>query len=161
MSSDLSDCLFLAYPTEIAETYYIASSLSKAPTGKLYSQFNNYKSKMSLVGLCLRRSRNSNANSSTATTSNIEFESIDIKEEKMEAGSIDYNLLDVVKSSDWSDINFFKNCWKSTYDQRQEIFSQMNTLDYLALFPYTIQSDVGYELVCILFLFFKYNDFTL
>lgn len=109
---------------------------------------------MSLVGLCSRRSRNSNvANSSKP--SNIMFEAIDIKEEEVEAGSIHFNLLEVVKSSDWSDISYFKNCWMGTYEQRQEIFSQTNTLDYLTLFPYMLQSDVGYELVRNNLLYFK------
>ena len=101
---------------------------------------------MSLVGLCSRRSRNSNvANSSKQSNTN--FESIDIKEETVEAGLVHFNLLEVVKSADWSDISYFKNCWNGTYEQRQEIFAQTNTLEYLALFPYTLQSDVGYELV--------------
>lgn len=52
-----------------------------------------------------------------------------------------------MKSHDWSNQENFKECWNETYDQRQEMLSQMTTIDYITTFPYTLQSDTGYEIV--------------
>lgn len=129
----------------------MGSGGSKAPTGKLYSQYNNYKSKLNHVGLCTRRSK-TNPNASVSSSSSLVQEHIpalnyiEIKEEKVEEIQInDINYMDIVRSSEHCDDQNFFECWEATYEHRQEMLNSMTTFEYIASFPYLFKSDVGFE----------------
>lgn len=121
-----------AFPSEVAETYFIPAKKPQAPGGKLFSQYNNYRTSLASVGLIQRRQR------SRQETVIVQSE---ITEEIITA-------LAHVKGSDWEDTQFFFDCWDSSYQERSIILaSDISTKDYIEQFPYTLQSDIGYELV--------------
>lgn len=73
---------------------------------------------------------------------------MDIKEEKVDEGVLENDPMSIVRSQlDCSDTSQYIECWNATYVQRQEMLSQMTTIEYLASFPYSLKSDCGFEIV--------------
>lgn len=102
---------------------------------------------MNHVGLCTRRSKNNVATSCSNQAQISPINYIEIKEEKIEESAITFNPMQIVKSHDHCDNENFFECWEATFEERQEIMSSMSTVEYIASFPYTLKSDVGYEIV--------------
>ena len=125
-----------AFPTEVIETYYNSSKNSSAPTGKLYTQYNNYKTKLNFVGINLRRPRA------------IPRELTNNDRGVVEENPVILDALEIVKSNDWENTaNFFDN-WNLSFNQRQALLSStISTNEYLTSFPYLLQNEIGFELV--------------
>lgn len=121
------------FPTETSETWYSPSRKSSAPSGKLYSKYNNYKSQLDEVGIIQRTKR---APVIEATTIPIEFESDQHYDDPMA----------VIKVTEFEDLKEFSDCWMLMFDERRKILRNQGVKLYMDTFPY-LKTDSGYEMV--------------
>ncbi|KAG5666861.1 hypothetical protein PVAND_014869 [Polypedilum vanderplanki] len=133
----LAHLIVQIYPTEIAATYYIPGLKKKNPAGKLYSQYNNYRTKLNAVGLCTRKKN---------TNDQIEYGSLDVDNEE-NSEQVD-SAINIVKSDEWDDSAKFYDAWNKTFNERCEYLkSGMKVIEYIQMFPFAMQPDIGYEII--------------
>ncbi|KAG5666918.1 hypothetical protein PVAND_014924 [Polypedilum vanderplanki] len=106
-SLNIAHLIVQIYPTEIAAKYYIPGLKKKNPAGKLYSQYNNYRTKLNAVGLCTRMKN---------TNDQIEYGSLDVDNEE-NSEQVD-SAINIVKSDEWDDSAKFYDAWNKTFNER-------------------------------------------
>ncbi|KAG5674176.1 hypothetical protein PVAND_004159 [Polypedilum vanderplanki] len=127
------------YPTEVTATYYIPGLKKKSPGGKLYSQYNNYRTKLDAVGLCFRK-KNQNVSGDPRNS----IENAEVTEDVI------VDAMQVIKSLNWNDTALFYECWNMTFDERQRLLAtEIGVLQYINSFPYLRQVDVGYDVIAL------------
>ena len=132
----LSHIIVDTFPTEAAGTYYVPSSKSRNPTGKLLSAYTNLRHSLANVGIIAREIRQS---------SNI-VESDVIEEvlvEVIDAMELIQNEVDV-------DQEQIMDAWKLTHESRKrDLKSLISTSEYLNRYPVLKQIN-GFEFVSFL-----------